>query len=213
MIRIGPLPRVAHFRCHRFLSLKRANKIQEIDRARQILTEALKDSLGIHWVMKQKSESGKVLALEVLFYEGADKDGVYLSDDNNGAVVFYDISDSRRSKQNALRKFKLVCRHSGFLSVYRLLRYRKMISSTRPKQAMVGFLVGTDRSVKGTKAIFDIHQGMQEIASNLKLPICLETTLPRVRRLYQFAGYTEYASKMHPYADLEIYFFIKHPKK
>ena len=59
-----------------------------------------------------------------------------------------------------------------------------MISSPRPKQAMVGFLVGTDRSVKGTKAIFDIHQGMQEIASNLKLPICLETTVPRVRRLY-----------------------------
>jgi hypothetical protein len=193
--------------------LKRASNTQEIEHARQILTEALKDSMGIHWVMKNKSELGKILALEVLFYEGADKDGVYLSDDNNGAVVFYDINDSRKSRQNALRKFKLVWRHSGVQSVYRLLRYRKMISSTRPKQAMVGFLVGTDRSVKGTKAIFDIHRGMQDIAANLKLPICLETTLPRVRRLYQFAGYTEYASKTHPYADLEIYFFIKHPDK
>ena len=193
--------------------MKRASNTQEIESARQILTEALKDSLGIHWVMKNKSELGKVLALEVLFYEGADKEGVYLSDDNNGAVVFYDINDSRGSRQNALRKFKLVWRHSGVRSVYRLLRYRKMISSTRPKQAMVGFLVGTDRAVKGTKAIFDIHRGMQDIAANLKLPICLETTLPRVRRLYQFAGYTEYASKTHPYADLEIYFFIKHPNK
>ncbi len=213
MIGICPLLWLAYISCRKLLLLKRAGNKQENDRARQILTEALKDSLGIHWVIKQKSELGKVLALEVLFYEGADKDGVYLSDDKNGAVVFYDINDSRKSRQNALRKFKLVWRHSGILSLYRLLRYRKMISSTRPKQAMVGFLVGTDRSVKGTKAIFDIHQGMQEIAANVKLPICLETTLPRVRRLYQFAGYTEYASKTHPYADLEIYFFIKHPKK
>lgn len=193
--------------------MTRAKNKQEIERARQILTEALKESLGIHWVLKKKSEIGKILALEVLFYEGADKDGVYLSDDKDGAVVFYDINDPRGSRHNALRKFKLVWRHSGILSLYRLLRYRKMISSIRPKQAMVGFLVGTDRAVKGTKAIFDIHRGMQEIAANLKLPICLETTLPRVRRLYQFAGYTEYASKTHPYADLEIYFFIKHPNK
>ena len=182
-MRIWPLPRVAYFGCRTLLLLKRAINTQEIEHARQILTEALKDSLGIHWVMKNKSELGKILALEVLFYEGADKEGVYLSDDNNGAVVFYDINDSRKSRQNALRKFKLVWRHSGVKSVYRLLRYRKMISSTRPKQAMVGFLVGTDRSVKGTKAIFDIHRGMQDIAANLKLPICLETTLPRVRRL------------------------------
>ena len=43
-----------------------------------------------------------------------------------------------------------------------------------------------------------------------RLPICLETTQPRVRRLYRYAGYTEYAVRRHPYADLDIYFFIKH---
>ena len=53
----------------------------QIERAREILVGALKDSLGVHWVLRNKSEEGKVMALEVLFFEGADKEGVYLSDD------------------------------------------------------------------------------------------------------------------------------------
>lgn len=76
---------------------------------------------------------------------------------------------------------------------------------------MVGFLVGTDRLARGSKAIFDIHKGMQELAKSRNLPICLETTQPRVRRLYHYAGYEEYAVKRHPYVELNIYFFIKHP--
>ena len=172
---------------------------------------ALKDSLGVHWVLRKKSETGKVLALEVLFFEGADKGGVFLADDGQGAVVFYDINDRSWSWSNALRKAKLVLRHAGIRSVWRLLKYRKMIATTRPEEAMVGFLVGTDRLAKGTKAIFDIHEGMQKLAKSRRLPICLETTQPRVRRLYQYAGYKEYAVRRHPFADLDIYFFIKHP--
>jgi hypothetical protein len=162
-------------------------------------------------VLRNKSEAGKVLALEVLFFEGADKEGVFLSDDGQGAVVFYDINDQRWSWSNARRKALLVLRHAGVASVWRLLKYRRMIAATRPKDAMVGFLVGTDRFAKGTKAIFDIHEGMQKLAKSRNLPICLETTQPRVRRLYQYAGYTEYAVRRHPFVDLDIYFFIKHP--
>ena len=187
-----------------------AHRPTDIERAREILVGALKDSLGVHWVLRNKSEAGKVLALEVLFFEGVDKDGVFLAEDGQGAVVFYDINDHRWSWSNARRKAQLVVRHAGFRSVWRLLKYRKMIAATRPKEAMVGFLVGTDRLAKGTKAIFDIHDGMQQLAKSRRLPICLETTQPRVRRLYQYAGYAEYAVRRHPYADLDIYFFIKH---
>ena len=191
--------------------LNQAYRPERIERAREILVEALKDSLGVHWVLRNKSEVGKVLALEVLFFEGADKEGVFLSDDGQGAVVFYDINDQRWSWSNARRKALLVLRHAGVASVWRLLKYRRMIAATRPKDAMVGFLVGTDRFAKGTKAIFDIHEGMQKLAKSRNLPICLETTQPRVRRLYQYAGYTEYAVRRHPFVDLDIYFFIKHP--
>lgn len=184
----------------------------QIERARSILVGALKNSLGVHWVLRDKSEAGKVMALEVLFFEGADKEGIFLSDDGNGALVFYDINDSSWSWSNVRRKAKLVLRHAGIRSLWRLSKYRQMISSTRPRKAMVGFLVGTDRLANGTKAIFDIHEGMQKLAKSQNLPICLETTQPRVRRLYQYAGYAEYAVKKHPYAELDIYFFIKYPE-
>ena len=60
----------------------------------------------------QQEEAGKVLALEVLL-EGVDKDGVFLAEDGQGAVVFYDINDHRWSWSNARRKAQLVVRHAG----------------------------------------------------------------------------------------------------
>ena len=74
-------------------------------------------------------------------------------------------------------------RHAGLRSVWRLLKYRKMIAATRPKEAMVGFWSGQTGLQKEQKAIFDIHEGMQQLAKSRRLPICLETTQPRVRRL------------------------------
>ena len=43
-------------------------------------------------------------------------------------------------------------------------------------------------------------------------PICLETSIPRVRKLYKLSGYEEYAAIKHPYEDLTIWFFKRENK-
>ena len=84
-------------------AMVQAHRPADIERAREILVGALKDSLGSTGAPQQE-EAGKVLALEVLFFEGVDKDGVFLAEDGQGAVVFYDINDHRWSWSNARRK-------------------------------------------------------------------------------------------------------------
>ena len=51
-------------------------------------------------------------------------------------------------------------------------------------------LVATDQNMIGNAAAFEIKNQMFEIAKNLKKTICLETSIPRVRRLYKLSGYT-----------------------
>ena len=46
--------------------MNQAYRPERIERAREILVEALKDSLGVHWVLRNKSEAGKVLALSLI---------------------------------------------------------------------------------------------------------------------------------------------------
>ena len=176
-------------------------------RALEIFNNAFIDSLGIMWVLKRKTFNSKKLTIKVLVHEGIDKKGAYITDDKNGALLFFDNNDTRTSLNNIIRKIWLIINYAGFVNAYRLIKYRELISATRPKGALVGFLVATDQKVIGNGAAFEIKNQMFEIAKNLKKTICLETSIPRVRRLYKFSGYTEYAEINHPYEDLTIWFF------
>jgi hypothetical protein len=182
---------------------------QDIERAQGILAEAFNDSEGVNWVLKRKSKKAKALTVKVLLHEAIDKRGAYLSEDKNGAVLFYDANSKGTSLTNLFRKLYLILNYAGFRSAFRLISYRKMISSIRPKNSIVGFLVATDSSVKSNKAIYEIHNEMLSISQKQGKQIALETTKPRVRKLYSFAGYEEYAEVKHPYSDLTIWFFTK----
>lgn len=178
-------------------------------RALEIFNDAFIDSLGIMWVLKRKTLNSKKLTIKVLFHEGIDKKGAYLTEDKNGALLFFDNNNTRTSLNNIIRKIWLVIIYAGFVNAYRLIKYRELISATRPKGVLIGFLVATDQNMIGNAAAFEIKNQMFAIAKNLKKTICLETSIPRVRRLYKLSGYTEYAEIKHPYEDLTIWFFKK----
>jgi len=182
---------------------------QDIDRAQEIFIEAFNDSEGINWVLKRRTKKSKELTVKVLLHEGIDKNGAYLSEDRNGAVLFYDSNNKGSSINNIIRKVHLVLRFSGIQNTLKLISYRKLIAATRPKNSMVGFLVATDRKIKTNNAIYEIHNEMLAIAKRQGKQIVLETSKPRVRRLYSFAGYEQYAEVKHPFSDLTIWFFIK----
>lgn len=182
---------------------------RDIERAQELFNDAFNDSEGINWVLKNRSNMAKELTIKVLLHEGVDKKGAYITEDRNGAVLFYGANNKGFSIRNLLRKAHLALRYAGLKNTLKLVSYRKMIDSTRPTNTMVGFLVATDRKIKANKAIYEIHSQMLEIAKEQGKKIVLETTKPRVRRLYSFAGYDEYAEVKHPYADLTIWFFVK----
>lgn len=178
-------------------------------RAMEIFVSAFIDAPGIMWVLKRKSNAARIITINILFHEGLVKKGAYITNDKNGALLFYSTDDGRLSFINTLRKLYLILFYSSIVNAYRLIKYRKIISATRPKGALVGFLVATDQNVVGNEAAYEIKREMFEMSKNLGKDICLETSIPRVRKLYQISGYKEYASIKHPYEDLTIWFFRK----
>ncbi len=180
---------------------------QEKKRVLEIFHNAFMESPGIMWVLKKNTIEAKKTTISVLFYEGLAKKGAYITDDKNGALLFYNSDDNRSSFTNTLRKLYLIIFYAGIRNAYRLIKYRKMIAKTRPPKALVGFLVATDLNVVGNEAAFEIKREMFKMSKKLKKPICLETSIPRVRKLYQLSGYEEYAAIQHPYENLTIWFF------
>ena len=128
---------------------------RDIERAQELFNDAFNDSEGINWVLKNRSNMAKELTIKVLLHEGVDKKGAYITEDRNGAVLFYGANNKGFSIRNLLRKAHLALRYAGLKNTLKLVSYRKMIDSTRPTNTMVGFLVATDRKIKANKAIYD----------------------------------------------------------
>ena len=178
-------------------------------RALEILNDAFLDTPGIMWVLKRRSKVSKKMTIRVLFYEGIAKKGAYMTSNKSGVLLFFAADNRGFNIFNGFRKVFLVLFFAGIKNGMRLIKYRKIISEIRPKNALVGFLVATDRKVIGSRAAYEINREMTKMGELEKRPICLETSIPRAKKLYVLAGYKVYHTIKHPYEESTIWFLKK----
>lgn len=143
--------------------------------------------------------------------EASVNNGAYLTSDNNGVVLFFQLQHQRSSLLLTLKKIYVLLFIMGLTRGLQAIKYKKMIDEIRPKQGWFGWLVATDSSVVGNAAAYEIKNFMFQSSDDSQEPVFVETTVPRVRTLYQIAGYIEYASMKHPWQNLDIWFFKREP--
>jgi hypothetical protein len=181
-------------------------------RAFGILEDSFKDSLGMNWMIRNtKSHNSKKTIIRLMYNEAASKNGAFITDDNNGVVLFFQIQNKKFTFNNLCRAIFIFLFITGVNNGLKAIKYKKLIASIRPKSGWLGLLVATDQNSKDRVAAYEIKQEMFRIADEHNECIYLETTVPRVRVLYRAAGYIEYSEIKHPYADLTIWFFRRDP--
>ncbi|MFT5513521.1 MAG: hypothetical protein ACI8SE_001929 [Bacteroidia bacterium] len=181
-------------------------------RAFKILETSFCGAPGLTWMINQKKAERSIKHLiHLMYHEAAYKRGNFVTTDKNGVVLFFQLNNKTIAPLQILRSVFVILFVTGVRKGIKALKYKKKVASIRPKKGWLGHLVATDRSVVGNAAAFEIKSEMFRIADEHNECIYLETTVPRVRRLYKAAGYVEYAELKHPYADLMIWFFRRQP--
>ncbi|MFT5779831.1 MAG: hypothetical protein ACI837_002790 [Crocinitomicaceae bacterium] len=182
------------------------------ERVFEIFEHAFISSPGMNWMLRNRnSERGKRWIINLMFHEGISQKGAFITSDNNGAVLFFQVQKKAFTPLNIFRTLYILGFVTGIKNGIRALRYKKMVATIRPKTGWLGLLVATDRTAEGSGAAFEIKREMFRLADESNECIYVETTVPRVRTLYKAAGYIEYAEMQHPYADLKIWFFRRDP--
>lgn len=181
-------------------------------RAFEILENAFQSSPGMNWMLKDRSSKhAKKWILRVLYTDAQLRNGAYLTSDRNGVVFFYHLSKKGISATGIFQKIYVLLFISGIKNGLRSIKYQKKIAAIRPKSGWLGMISATDSSANGTKAAFEIKNEMFRIADDTNEDIYVETTVPRVKLLYQAAGYELYFTMEHPYDDLTIWFLHRRP--
>lgn len=182
-------------------------------RALTILNKAFHESPGITWMLGENKNDKKLNTfLSIFLLEASVNNGAYLTSDNNGVVLFFQMQKQKSSLLLTIKKIYVLLFITGLYRGIKALKYKKIVSEIRPKNGWLGWLVATDNSVKGNAAAYEIKNFMFEKSDDSEETIFVETTVPRVRVLYKVAGYTEYAHLKHPYNNTDVWFMKREPK-
>jgi hypothetical protein len=178
----------------------------------EILEDAFVESLGVYWMVKNPASlKQRKWIIHLLFYESQAKKGAFITSDRNGALLFFQVNQKAVSPRLFFLKLYVLLFVTGIRKGIKAIQYQKRVAAVRTENGWLGLLVATDKHQRTAKTAFEIKHKMFETSDQSNLCIFIETTVPRVRKLYQSSGYVEYAEMKHPYTDLTVWFFKREP--
>ncbi len=169
----------------------------------QILTQSFQSNPSALWVIKQDKKVQRRLKtlIEYAVKTGRENDGVFLSDDETAAAICFE--EPAKSNLNSYwNQFQLILGAIGIFRVPQVLRRESYLKKTRPNKPHLNFwFLGVNPASKGAGGVHDLKKGIFKLSSEKQLPILLETSVERNKKVYERFGFECY----HTWEESEDY--------
>ena len=183
-----------------------------------ILTAAFEQNPRFQAVMKKNNPIRSVRQLTEYAYHLIERlGGIYLSEDKTTVLFYYTKSQYNRSLRDYLRyarMFLQAIRPSQYIPA---IRREKHVAGQRrdyPDYIYV-WVLGSVPNNKSLRGLADIRDHLFGLSEKLQLPILIETTVERVRKLYHYVGFEEYHKWEEKDSGITVWFLERkvHPQK
>jgi len=167
-----------------------------------IVTRAFEQNPRAVAMMKKQNPTRSVRIMTEYAYRLVEKfDGIYLSEDKTTVLFYYKKSQYKRKLIDYIRYLKMFVQAIRPSQFFPTLRREKYIASLRPdyKDYIYVWVLGSVPNNKSLRGLADIRDHLFGLSEKLQLPILIETTVEKVRKLYHYVGFTEY----HKWEDYE----------
>jgi hypothetical protein len=168
-----------------------SNKQKAID----VLVSAFSTVPGALWVVKKDDyvqERIRVLC-EYCLETSMQKDGAFISSDNNGVALIFDSRKKQKPIPWILGYIKLGNKCIGWSRAWSIIVRERTIQQKRPKTPHLCFwMLAVDDHTLGVNTIIELRDFAYELSQKTALPIYLETTSVRNKTMYQRYGFEVY---------------------
>ena len=164
------------------------------ERAIQVLTESFQSNPSALWVIKQDDQvKARLRALiEYAVKTALENDGLFLSDDESAAAICFK-EPAKVTLASYVNQLRLIRKAISISRVPHVLKREGYLKKHRPEGPFLNFwFLGVDPSFKERKAVYEIKEGIFELAHKEELPILLETSVERNMRIYERYGFKVY---------------------
>ena len=184
-----------------------------------IVTRAFEQNPRAVAMMKKKNPARSVRLMTEYAYQLVDKfDGIYLSKDKTTVLFYYKKSQYKRGLIDYIRYGKMFMQAIRPSQLFPTLKREKYIVSLRPdyKDYIYVWVLGSVPDNKSLKGLSDIRDHLFGMSEKLQLPILIETTVEKVRKLYRYVGFEEYHMWEDNEAGINVWFLerkVNPPKR
>ena len=184
-----------------------------------IVTRAFEQNPRAVAMMKKKNPARSVRLMTEYAYQLVDKfDGIYLSKDKTTVLFYYKKSQYKRGLIDYIRYGKMFMQAIRPSQLFPTLKREKYIVSLRPdyKDYIYVWVLGSVPDNKSLKGLSDIRDHLFGMSEKLQLPILIETTVEKVRKLYRYVGFEEYHKWEDNEAGITVWFLerkVNPPKR
>jgi len=184
-----------------------------------ILTTAFEQNPRFQAVIKKNNPIRSVRQMTEYAYYLVDRlGGIYLSEDKTTVLFYYTKTQYNRVLRDYLRytrMFLQAIRPSQYLPA---IRREKQVAKQRLdyEDYIYVWVLGSVPNNKSLRGLADIRDHLFGLSEKLQLPILIETTVEKVRKLYRYVGFEEYHKWEDAEAGINVWFLerkVNPPKR
>ena len=197
-------------------TIKKLTKSRAKERAIHIIQESMKDLPGIRWMIgdNPRTQRSKLKALaEYVFELSWKKDGLLLSRDKNGVAILIRQNTKTRSKLYLGCALKFVLNCTGFKRMLEIVKREKYIQSQHPSNGdyLYSWIYAVHPDARGFRASVELKNRVFAESDRTGLPIYLETTVAKNKRVYQRYGFEIYHKWFIEKRGVTMWFMRRNP--
>lgn len=184
------------------------------DKVIRIICESFDSNPHVNYIIKNDEKRPQRLAAlsEYAFYYGMRRDGVFLTDDDQGVSIIFEYQKVKMGWVDYYRQLFLVFKCFTFFRSFWVQKVEKKIKANRASDVRFLYLwfFGVTNEALGTNNARDMMKFIFELSLQQQLPIYLETSLKRNSIIYKRYGFEEYNIYETENKDLTMW-YLKRP--
>ena len=163
-----------------------------------IISASFADNPSVNEVVKNDGKKDqRITALaRYAFRTALRRNGIYISSDEKGVAICYDIREKKESLADFFDQLKLVQKAIGWSRVIKVLKREAYLKNIRPKKDnyLYFWFFGVIKEGRGHLAAWELKEEIFKEANRRQLPIYLETSIEQNKRVYERYGFQVYHS-------------------
>ena len=188
----------------------------DLPRATKIIAKSFSTNPSILWVIKKdRKQDARTRALAKYSFNWARiRQGAYLASNERGVALCYRAKQKSNLLLNILYQAELVIKAIGIFRIGIVLKRQAYLKSHMPKDTdyLYFWFYGVEPGYNGQGDAKEIKDEIFRMADEAGLPIILETSVEKNRRVYERYGFRIYHEWHNEDQQLRLYFMQREPR-